>query len=241
MGNSPVAVISDIHGNLEALQAVLHFLDERGIGKIVCLGDLVGYGPNPNEVVELIRERKIPCCLGNHDAAVIGKTSVAFFNEWAREAVFWTSGILNPDSRAYLLTLPLRIHEEDCLFVHASPSRPMEWRYLMSALDAEDEFPFFDERICFVGHSHHPVIFPEKGYAVIEQKFHLVDGERYIINVGSVGQPRDNDPRAAVCILDAEKKVVSYERIGYDVEKVKWKIIQAGLPEYLALRLVRGK
>lgn len=235
------AVLSDIHSNLEALQAVLEFLYQKNITQIYCTGDLVGYGPNPNEVIEIIRQRKIPCCLGNHDAAVINKTSIAYFNNYASTAVLWTKERITTENLLFLQTLPYQIELDDYLLVHSSPSEPPAWKYIFSLYDAEEEFSFFQQKVCFVGHSHVPGIFSDKMKQLHSKNVELTRGEKYVINVGSVGQPRDGDPRACVLLFDEEKYIASIHRIGYDVDRVKWKIIQAGLPEYLGIRLTSGR
>lgn len=239
--NIMIAVISDIHSNLEALQSVFDFLKKSRIKKIFCTGDLVGYGPNPNEVIELIRSENIPACLGNHDAAVIERTDITYFNEYAREAVIWTRKHITRDNLLYLMKLPYFFVENGWRFVHSSPEDPDQWYYIQTRYDAEFAMSAFEETICFIGHTHRPVIFSEKGKQNYDNSVELVRGEKYIINVGSVGQPRDGDPRATVMIFDEEKYIASYARIGYDVDRVRIKIYQAGLPEYLGERLRYGR
>ncbi|GAB4175270.1 MAG: metallophosphoesterase family protein [Calditrichia bacterium] len=234
------AVISDIHGNLEALQSVLTFLSERNIDNVICLGDTVGYGPNPNESIELLRKHHIICCLGNHDAASIGETSIYQFNSIAAEAVLWTKSELTRESIAFLKTLPLTVSHQKYLFVHASPDNPKDWQYLHSEYEITESFKFFSQSICFVGHTHRPYIFSEKRKQITEKSVELQADDRYVINVGSVGQPRDGDPRSCLVIIDEEKSIASIERIGYDVDRVGFKIRHAGLPAYLAERLSRG-
>jgi diadenosine tetraphosphatase ApaH/serine/threonine PP2A family protein phosphatase len=234
------AVISDIHSNLEALESALRFIKEQNIRKIYCTGDLVGYGPNPNEVIELIRDENIPCCMGNHDAAVIEKTDITYFNEYAAEAVLWTRQHITPENAKFLEELPLSFADGNFRFVHASPAYPEDWSYLYSSYEAEYAMDFFEEQICFYGHTHRPVIFSENGKQIFENSVELVRGEKYLINVGSVGQPRDGDPRACVMLFDEEKFIASYVRIGYDVDRVRIKILHAGLPVFLGERLLYG-
>lgn len=239
------AIISDIHGNLEALKSVLADIDKKKVKEIICLGDVVGYGPNPNECVELIRKKAKVTLAGNHDYAPLGKLDLSYFNPWARDAIDWTASELTQSSIDFLLGLPLKIELDGFTIVHATPENPDEWDYILTIGDAMKNFPEFANQVCFVGHSHVPliVVMNESGKYWVENKNPLkfTKGERYIINVGSVGQPRDLDPKAAYALFDNTTKVYELLRVEYDVAKTQRKIRKAGLPEFLANRLIVGQ
>jgi len=237
------AVLSDIHGNLEALQAVLADAAPR-TDAVLSLGDLVGYGADPLACVEIVAERAQRITCGNHDHAVAGLLGLDWFNPHARAAAEWTRERLDDDHRAYLGGLPLVVEVGDATLVHASPDRPDEWEYLVTAQDGFDAFPAFATRLCFIGHSHLPGAWslgstgPEHLSGPVDLEF--VRGRRYIVNVGSVGQPRDRDPRAAYAIWDAEAGTVAIRRVVYDLEAARQKILDGGLPRFLADRLRWG-
>ena len=230
-----IAVISDIHGNLEALNAVLAGINALGIRTIYCLGDIVGYGPNPNECAELIRSRKIPCVVGNHDKAVTGEFAMDYFNRMAKEGVLWTQSVITAENKAYLAHLPLSMEGYNSLFVHSSPDYPEEFRYLLSWEDAHESFDHCSQSLCFIGHTHHPVIFCEDGRTI-----ELSPDKKFIVNVGSVGQPRDGNWKACFVVYDTERYTVEFMRVEYDVESVQKKILQAGLPQKFGDRLLVG-
>lgn len=245
-----VLVISDIHGNLEALDTVLEFArQEGGFDEIWCLGDVVGYGPNPNECVARLREFKHVCVLGNHDAAALGRVNVEDFNPDAQQAILWTQRTLNAATRAYLEGLPERLVIGDYTLVHGSPRDPV-WEYILHPTTAHVQFQHFDTPVCLVGHTHVPAIYhhftsngrqvtawhyPEPGDVYT---FH--DPDRWIANPGSVGQPRDQDPRAACALLDVEERRWAYYRIPYNIERTQYLMQQAGLPHRLIVRLAYG-
>jgi diadenosine tetraphosphatase ApaH/serine/threonine PP2A family protein phosphatase len=237
------AVLSDIHGNLEALEAVLADAATR-TDTLLCLGDLVGYGADPVACVETIAGRAQTITYGNHEQAVAGGLDLDWFNPHARAAAEWTRERLDDDHLRYLTDLPLVAEVGDATLVHASPDRPDEWDYLISAEDGFSAFSAFATRLCFVGHSHLPGAWslgssgPEHLPGSIELS--LERGRRYIVNVGSVGQPRDRDPRAAYTIWDAERGTVSTRRVVYDVRTAASKILDGGLPRFLADRLGWG-
>jgi len=234
-----IALISDIHGNLEALQTVLSYIDEQGIGNIYCLGDVVGYGPNPNESVEIVRERCQVVLMGNHDYAAIGKANIDYFNDFARKAAFWTRETLKNENMAYLQSLPFTHQNDELLMVHASPTNPEHWYYVLTQHEAQIEMNAFIQPLCFIGHSHVPVVYTQtEKFQTDEFKFE--PKKKYIVNVGSVGQPRDGDPRACLAIMDMKEKKISYVRLVYNVQKTYKKIIKAGLPPFLAERLLKG-
>lgn len=237
------AILSDVHGNLEALRAVLDDAAGRA-DAVLCLGDAVGYGADPAACVELLATRARGFVAGNHEYGVADRLDLAWFNRWARAAAEWTRERLDDDHRAWLATLPLTLEIGDATLVHASPAQPDEWDYLVTAEDGWGAFAHFATRWCFVGHSHVPGVWslgssgpdyePAPGGVVSER------GRRYIVNVGSVGQPRDRDPRAAYGLWDVEAGRVEIRRVAYDVATARRKIEAAGLPRFLADRLVVG-
>lgn len=229
------AILSDIHSNLEALTSVFEVLRDQNIGDIVCLGDIVGYGANPNECVALVREHCRVSLLGNHDLAAVDPSVADFFNMHAREAALWTAENLSAENKQYLQELPYTAVVEGARLVHSSPSEPEAWHYIVSLLDARPMFRFFSESICFVGHSHVPGVFAE---ASLTGRVNRT--ERFLVNVGSVGQPRDGDPRSSFGIFDTDRWEYVNLRIDYDVESAMRKIREAGLPRKLADRLAAG-
>lgn len=238
------AILSDVHGNLEALRAVL--ADARGrTDAALCLGDVVGYGADPGPCVDLVAETCERVVTGNHERAVTSQMGLDWFNPWARTAAEWTRTRLPADARAWLATLPL-VHEvADATLVHASPAQPEEWEYLVSAEDGFAAFGAFSTRVCFVGHSHVPRAWTQgswgRDHDPIPSAVTLEAGCRYIVNVGSVGQPRDRDPRAAYAVWDLDRRRVEIRRVPYDVAAARTKILDAGLPRLLAERLADGR
>ena len=247
-----VLVISDIHANLEALETVLEYArQEGGFDRVWCLGDVVGYGPNPNECVDRVRELDALCVLGNHDAAALGMVNIEDFNPDAKKAIQWTQAQLTASSRAYLQSRPQRlVAEEVYTIVHGSPREPV-WEYILSPRIAAEQFDHFDTPICLVGHTHVPAIYhafaDEEGrwhtvgyYPEPGEVYHLKSPDRWIVNPGSVGQPRDQDPRAAFVLLDTEKREWAYYRVPYDIERTQYLMREAGLPVRLIARLSYG-
>lgn len=240
------AVISDIHGNLQALEVVLHDISSRGIDAILCLGDVVGYGPEPNECIARLQAEHILTLAGNHDWAVIGRLDLDYFNPLAREAILWTRHVLIPEGRAFLESLPLQHRVGEILAVHGSPRNPIH-EYVLDGNTALANFLFCDFQICLVGHSHIPGVFTYMGEGRVASHqlpeaspFELSPDHRYILNGGSVGQPRDGDPRAAYLILDTALRSATLIRLDYPVRETQQKMLKAGLPWPLAERLVYG-
>jgi diadenosine tetraphosphatase ApaH/serine/threonine PP2A family protein phosphatase len=237
-----------VHGNLEAVTAVLADAARVGAHVVVCLGDLVGYGADPAACIEQVGERAVAAVAGNHEHGVLGLMSLEWFNPVAKAAALWTRDRLDGDHGRYLRSLPLRSTFEEATLVHASPRHPEEWEYLVSAEDGFEVFGDFLTRVCFVGHSHRPDVWslgssgPEYGGYRASQPatVRLEDGRRYLINVGSVGQPRDRDPRAAYAVWDRDDRTVAIRRIAYDHRRAAQKILGAGLPRRLADRLAHG-
>jgi predicted phosphodiesterase len=240
------AIIADIHANLAALQAVLEDIRiNGGVDEIWCLGDIVGYGPEPRECLEVVQKRCTVCIAGNHDLAAIGKLDLSYFNPAAAEACRWTTEKLNPVDVHYLGDLPTKVEKGDFLLVHGSPSEPT-LEYIISAGIAEKNFAFFTNKFCLAGHSHIPAAFKEEGSAT--QSIHLTTGiglvlhaHRMIVNPGSVGQPRDGDPRASYAIYDSEGLMLRLYRVEYNISATQDKMMQAGLPVPLITRLEQGR
>ncbi len=241
------AVISDIHSNLEALTASLNEIDRIKADKIVCLGDIVGYNPNPNECVELMRERNIQCVMGNHDSRVAGLEDASDFNLLAARSIEWTQSVITPENRDFLTALPRsRFIDGRFLAVHGWVNDTD--RYIFGARDAVKNFDLLRElkkpaRLCFFGHTHvHAAYMEEDGEAhlVDGASVKLVKGKRYIVNPGAIGQPRDRDPRASFAVYDHGAGEVSFHRVDYDIQQTAAKILASGLPERLAERLKLG-
>lgn len=241
-----VGIIADLHANLEATQAVLREIDRIRPDRVVCLGDITGYYANPNEVVAMVRERGIPTVMGNHDASVCGLEEPWFFNEAAQAAVRWQSETLYEEHRAWLSTAPTEVRiDDDTIAVHGAPGNRDD--YILDWLDAMRHVESLiraNAHVCFFGHSHRVSLFSERGtgpQTVQPNCYTLAQDNRYFINPGSVGQPRDHDPRAAFGLYESEKRVFEFCRVEYDIETAARKTIEAGLPRALAMRLSRGK
>lgn len=231
-----IAILSDIHSNLEALNIALKDIEAKKPDVVVCLGDIIGYGANPNECIDLVRAHCDIVLLGNHDAALFDPSLVVFFNPLARTALQWTLRTLTPENVAFLRSLRLTTELHNILFVHASPTRPAAWEYIVDQTDAQRHFPSFHQQLCFVGHSHIPGIYSVEGKEAM-----LLQGKRYIINVGSIGQPRDRDPRLSYGLFDVEEWNYGLVRLEYSVSTAAQKILDAGLPSALAYRLFEGR
>ena len=238
------AIISDIHANLEALQAVLSVIDAREVDHIVCLGDVVGYNGNPNECVDIIREREIPTICGNHDAVACGLEDPWGFNPVALSAALWTRENLRPDNSLWLRELNDPTRFGFFLAVHGSPTDRNT--YMVSWEDILPHISYVERvdcSLCFFGHTHSPGIFSEDGmYALDERmRFALSEEKVFFINPGSVGQPRDGDNRAAFGILDTETLEFEQVRVTYPVRQAADRVVDAGLPNFLAERLYLGR
>ncbi len=230
-----LAILSDIHANLEALTAVFAVVKRRQVDAVYCLGDVVGYGADAATCVNLVRERCDAVVLGNHDEAVALERGLKVLPRDGRKAAAHNRAQLNESQRAFLAALPLTVEADGCTFVHATPGDPGSWQRLGSYLVAQEQFKHFQTPVCFLGHSHVPAVMGNKLGAV-----RVRPGVRYLINVGSVGQPRDGDPRACVAFFDTETFAYDLARVPYDVGAAATKIINAGLPRRLAKRLYKG-
>ena len=240
-------IFSDVHSNMEALSVVLEHLEHKRVSSYLCCGDIVGYGPNPNECVEKIRNLK-DCLvvMGNHDAASCGLKDTAWFNEYARAAVHWTASVLKEENRDYLCHLPKMITEDNYTIVHGSPRDPID-EYLLEERQFLENLGYFNTQVCFIGHSHLPFLVlsqSSKGGVEIKplslrenETMKLLPDSRYIINVGSVGQPRDKDPRACCAVFNLEETEFKFFRLEYDINKTQEKMHGAKLPAFLIERL----
>jgi predicted phosphodiesterase len=240
------AIIADIHANLAAFAAVLKDIEGKGgVDEIWCLGDIVGYGPDPHQCLELLQRYQHVCVAGNHDWAAIGKIDTSYFNPDAALACQWTAKQLSPQDIGYLESLPVVMEKGDFTLVHGSPMEPI-WEYIVSTSIAAKNFAFFQSPLCLVGHSHIPAVFKETDGACLAVPFSpgigLVLGEnRLIINPGGVGQPRDGDARASYAIYESEGRVIRLYRIPYDIGATQDRMMQAGLPIHLVTRLKEGR
>lgn len=238
-------IYSDIHSNLEALEAVLNSMELRGVNRKVCLGDVVGYGPSPNECIERVHKESYLCILGNHDSVGLGRETSHHFNLFARNAIDWTEAQMTKENKEIMDSWPYIKEVPPFTFVHASPRSPASWYYLATLDEAVDAFEFFRQKICFIGHTHMPIIVVmenEKSFYICEgPKYQLKGRERALVNVGSVGQPRDGIPTAAWCLCDDETLEVEIIRVPYNIAKTQSEMRKKGLDEFLINRLTIGK
>ncbi len=240
-----IGVVSDIHANIVALEAVVEHGKSLGVTKWICLGDIVGYGPNPNECVEWVKNNCEITVLGNHDNVAIRREEHEYFNPYARQAIVWTQDCLSEESIEFLENLPYTAKAYDSLFVHASPKSPSDWFYVTALDDALECFDYFRPGACFIGHTHCPQAVQKPD----DDSFHLVEGseftyekgEKALVNVGSVGQPRDHDSKASYVTFDAEDRRVQFHRIKYDIAKVQKQMKELEFAEYLYQRLSKGR
>jgi predicted phosphodiesterase len=242
-----IAIVADIHSNLEAFQAVLRHAEGEGpIERLWCVGDIVGYGPDPSACIELVRRHSHVSVAGNHDLAAIGKMGTEDFNPIAAEAAHWTARQLSAEERAYLEEMSLVVKEGDFTLVHGTLRHP-EWEYLLTGEQAQAHFGLQETPYSLVGHSHVPFVAVEAPNAPAAMivladgdELHLSE-ERLAINPGGVGQPRDGDPRAAYAVYDSDARTVAFHRVEYNIEATQRKMEAAGLPRYLIDRLSRGR
>lgn len=239
-----IGIISDIHGNLEAFEAVLQDIKLQKVDATWCLGDIVGYGANPNECIDLIRSNNIICVMGNHEHV----TSVVFdtddYNPYAQDGISWTRSVLTKESRTYIAKLPLKLELGNFTLVHGSPKQPFE--YITSLWEAEQAIPYLKTRFCLIGHSHIPMVATfedeKKKIRYVKNRGRIaLSNSTKFINPGSVGQPRDENPESSYMIYDSESNMVMNRRIKYDISKAQQKIIDAGLPKWLGDRLFKGR
>jgi len=240
-----IGIFSDVHANWEALSACLKDFEQEGLNKLFFIGDVVGYGADPNLTVQKVSDICDIKLLGNHDAAVIDILSLEYFNDFAQEAIGYTQGILTKENKIILKSFEIAAEWQDLTLVHSTPVEPESWGYIMSLYEAEESFSYFTTRICMIGHTHRPVIIEKdkNNHLTIHKPTSLqIDpNSRYIINVGSVGQPRDGNPEACYLIYDPDNKEIRYKRIKYDINSAQNKMKQAKIPDFLVNRLSTGK
>jgi predicted phosphodiesterase len=238
-----IAIFSDIHANLEAFDAVMGDAEEQRCTHYVCLGDVVGYNANPHECVARIQEMDCPVVKGNHDEQASLVESSRDFNELAEHAIEWTREHLTDDDKRWLRDLKFQRQVRDFTIVHATLDTPAQWGYVFNTLDAATSFTYQHTTLCFFGHTHVPMAFVrDDGVQRIRvDVLHVDPAKKYFINVGSVGQPRDGDWRAAYCVYDIGNSCVEQRRLKYDIQIAQKKIIEAGLPRLLAERLALGR
>ena len=237
-------IFSDIHSNLEAFNAVITAYKKERIDRYLCIGDIVGYATDVHSCIQLVKNLKAEIVAGNHDWGASGKFDLEYFNPAAKEALIWTSKTLSQSELDFLQNLPLAHSEENFVLAHGTLDSPEKFYYLNDYDEADRTFSVLKSEICFIGHTHRPGVFVEAEENLFYKplaRVQLEDKKRYIINVGSVGQPRDGDCRAAFVIYDTEAKTVELKRITYDFTATQEKILKAGLPEFLASRLAEGR
>lgn len=237
------ALVSDIHGNLEALTAVLAEIEKENTDSLICLGDVIGYGANPEECAQIIREKADVCIMGNHEAAVVGALDINYFTPYARAAALWTQSHVSEETVKWAYDLPLAGKVDNFTVVHGSLYQPEMFNYVQTIADAEYNFNAMETPLLFLGHSHQPMAFfnTTPMTYTLGPDIDLDFKEKNIVNIGSVGQPRDENPLAAFAVYDSESKLVQLHRVQYNVNAAAEKIIKAGLPEALAMRLSVGR
>jgi len=236
-------IISDIHANLEALNAVLARCEELGVEQYICVGDLVGYNANPSECLEIVRSLPLAAVVkGNHDEQASENLDLSEFNPQAAKAIEWTRDQLSQEQRDYLRDLPMKARVGRITVVHATLDNPGMWGYIMDKYAAEASLSYQFSQVCFYGHSHVPMAFDRQMDVEMMESgvIEVLPGHKYLINPGSVGQPRDKDPRASFATYDTDECIIKLHRLEYDIETTQKKIIEAGLPERLAQRLSLG-
>ena len=240
-----IGFFADVHANLEALEACTADFKKERLKKVFFLGDAVGYGPDPNKCVELIDKKADIRILGNHDAVAIGLLSSCYFNQYAQISMGYTCQVLSEKNLSRLRGSVMEATFQIFKMLHASPREPSGWGYVLDLEDAEENFKYFEQQVCMIAHSHRPAIIRKFGtnrcQAVEHDFVHIDDDYRYIINVGSVGQPRDGDHRSCYMIWDAQTNIVSTKRVDYDYAKTQEKMMRANLPRFLVERIAAGK
>ncbi|HPA19933.1 MAG TPA: metallophosphoesterase family protein [Verrucomicrobiae bacterium] len=236
-------IFGDIHGNLEALEVVLNDMQDQGVTHPVCIGDVVGYGANPVECLELVRQLNCPLVKGNHDEEASTESDLRDFNPAAAEAIRWTRKQLSTEQRGFLKQIRYSRPVADFTIVHASLDSPEKWGYVFNKLEAAASFTYQVSQLCFFGHTHVPHVFIRDTdlHGGFYSKIKIQTKRKYFINVGSVGQPRDGDWRCSYAIYDTQKGLIELRRMEYDVVKAQKKIVAAGLPRRLAERLAAGR
>lgn len=237
------AIIADIHANLDAFQVVLEDCKKQQVTHYACLGDVVGYNANPKECLDIVRAMNMPCVKGNHDEYCSSEEHLEGFNPAAAEAVNWTRKQLTEEDRLWLRELKYTRMVTNFTIVHATLDGPQRWGYVFDKLAAAASFTYQNTSVCFFGHTHVPVAFMKDSMVRggTYSKFKLEPGKKYFVNVGAVGQPRDNNPKAAYVVYDTNEATIELRRLEYDIAAAQKKILAAGLPERLAERLAYGR
>jgi diadenosine tetraphosphatase ApaH/serine/threonine PP2A family protein phosphatase len=236
-------IFSDVHANLEALDAILSHLDRLSVDRLVCLGDVVGYGADPCACLDRIRERDVICVAGNHDVAAADGLNIELFNSYAADSIRWTRSQIREEDRVFLRDLPFVITDDRVSLAHSTLHCPTAFDYLRTPQEALRSFEAFTTRAAFIGHSHTPIVYALWKRSLLvnfDSSFSLRSCLKAIFNVGSVGQPRDHDPRASCAVYDAGTEDYSLHRVAYDIDRAAAKILGAGLPAVLAERLRVG-
>lgn len=238
-----IGILGDIHGNLEALTAVLEEMDRVGVKKFISVGDVVGYGADPIECLRTLRKLDTVIVAGNHDQAVCGQLSLDYFNSYARQSALWTRKQLDENWLAFLRGLPLLQIVENFTVVHATLYNPEKFEYIQTTYDASLSFERQKTNLAFIGHSHVPMVFYKKGRIEFgpHAEIRINEAEKTLVNVGAIGQPRDENPDAVCAYYDTDEGLVRLSRVSYDIERAASKILKAGLPEILAERLRYGR
>lgn len=239
-----IAIFSDTHSNLEATEEAFNEMKKEGVEEYLFVGDAVGYGANPNEVTERVKELAKICVAGNHDYASVGLIDPEFFNLQAYKAICWTKENLKKENEDFLKNMPLKAKYGEISLVHGSFSSPASWEYVLSLTQALKEFYYFDTQIGVIAHSHVPFAIELRKKdirQVTSNEFYLEPESRYLLNPGSIGQPRDGNPKSSFIIFDTDKKKITFKRVKYDVERAQKKILEKNLPLWLAERLSYGK
>lgn len=237
------AIIADIHANLDAFQVVLEDCKKQQVTHYACLGDVVGYNANPKECLDIVRAMNMPCVKGNHDEYCSSEEHLEGFNPAAAEAVNWTRKQLTDEDRQWLRELKYTRMVTNFTIVHATLDGPQRWGYVFDKLAAAASLTYQNTSVCFFGHTHVPVAFMKDSMVRggTYSKFKLEQGKKYFVNVGAVGQPRDNNPKAAYVVYDTLETTIELRRLDYDIGAAQKKILAAGLPERLAERLAYGR
>ncbi|MDH4223061.1 MAG: metallophosphoesterase family protein [candidate division Zixibacteria bacterium] len=239
------AFFSDVHANLEALKSVIGDFEKEKINKTFFLGDAVGYGPEPNECLSLIQKTSEIRLMGNHDYAALGLLDISYFNPYAKEAIEWTRKKLSEKSIETISGYKIDYRFDIFHLVHSTPKEPLNWDYVFYLEEAEENFPYFNNQVCLIGHSHSPFIIKKyrekRCFLHDEPETPIEDGFKYLINIGSVGQPRDGNNNCCYLIYDSEEKKAWLKRVSYDLKRTQQKMKKANLPSYLIERLALGK
>ncbi len=238
------AIFADIHSNLEAFQTVLKALKELAIDELICAGDIIGYGANPQACLELIKENQVKTIAGNHDFFAVNLSFAKRLNPSAKEAIFWTAKTINEEAKEFLRKLLFIYEDKNLICAHGTLDNPKDFNYLLGQSEALETFKLLRKNICFVAHTHFPLVFTLQNNKIDLSYLESVEikpENKYICNVGSVGQSRDGNPKACFCVFDTKKRLVETKRISYNIKEAQDKIRKAGLPEILAARLDQGR